>query len=321
VPTIVYEGQAYTCDDGESVLDCLTRHGVLLPSSCRNGVCQTCMMHAISGDVSEEAQQGLKDTLKIQGYFLACVCRPKTDIEIRQADAEGHRHAGTVTAMERMNAQVMRLRLRPSAPFPYRAGQFINLLHGNTARSYSLASLPEEQELELHIRHVPNGQVSSWVHQKLQQEDSIEFFGPAGDCFYVPGNPEQPLLLIGTGTGLAPLYGIVRDAISQGHTGEIRLFHGSLHRDGLYLVDALSKLAAAHGNIRYTPCVLHGEVPAGGAVGAIDDVVMQAIPDLAGWRVYLCGDPEIVHRLQSRAFLAGAGMQEIHADAFTFTPH
>jgi CDP-4-dehydro-6-deoxyglucose reductase, E3 len=321
VPTIVYEEIAYTCDTGESVLDCLMRHGVLLPSSCQNGVCQTCMMHAIDGDIPEEAQKGLKDTLKVQGYFLACVCRPKGDIEIRQANVEGLRHRATVSAMERMNDNVMRLRLRPHKPVDYQAGQFINLMHQDVVRSYSLASLPAEGELELHIRHVPDGRLSSWVHEQLRQNDDIEFHGPAGDCFYVPGKPEQPLLLIGTGTGLAPLYGILRDAIGRGHTGEIRLFHGSLHRDGLYMVDALQSLVSAHPNIRYTPCVLHGEAPVGGAVGAIDDVVMQALPSLAGWRVYLCGDPEIVRRLQSRAFLAGAGMQEIHADAFTFTPH
>jgi CDP-4-dehydro-6-deoxyglucose reductase, E3 len=319
--SIVYEKKTYSCKPEESVLDCLTRQGVLLPSSCRNGVCQTCMMHAVSGHVPEQAQEGLKDTLKVQGYFLACVCRPEHDMEIRQANVEGLRHRATVSAMERLNKNVMCLRLRPTKPVDYQAGQFINLFHQDTARSYSIASLPGEDELELHIRHVPDGRVSSWVHQQLSLNDSVEFHGPAGDCFYVPGRPDQPLLLIGTGTGLAPLYGILRDAIDHGHTGEIYLFHGSLHRDGLYLVEALQHLAAMHANIHYIPCVLHGEAPVDGAIGAIDDVVMRSLSDLSGWRSYLCGDPEIVRRLQSKIFLAGVSMREIHADAFTFTPH
>lgn len=319
--SILFEDKTYDCNSGESVLDCLTRNGVLLPSSCRNGVCQTCMMHAVSGNIPEPAQKGLKDTLKIQGYFLACVCRPEQDLEIRQANTESMRHSGIVSAMELMNESVMRLRLRPIEPVEYQAGQFINLLHHDAARSYSLASLPGDGELELHVRHVPDGQVSSWIHQKLQLNDSIEFHGPAGDCFYVPGNPEQPLLLVGTGTGLAPLYGILRDAIARGHTGEIHLFHGSLHRDGLYLVDTLQYLASTHDNVHYIPCVLRGEAPEGGTIGAIDDVVINSLPKLNGWRSYLCGDPEIVRRLQSKIYLAGASMQEIHADAFTFTPH
>lgn len=319
--SIIYDEKSYNCESGETVLDCLTRHGVLLPSSCRNGVCQTCMMHSVSGSVPEQAQKGLKDTLKTQNYFLACVCRPECDMEIRQANVEGLRHLATVSGMERMNESVMCLRLRPSKRVDYQAGQFINLLHGNVARSYSLASLPDDGELELHVRHVPDGRVSSWVHKQLQLNDSVEFHGPAGDCFYVAGKPEQPMLLIGTGTGLAPLYGILRDALDRGHTGEIHLFHGSLHRNGLYLVDELQDLTRNHGNVRYVPCVLQGEAPDGGSVGAIDDVVMQTLPKLKGWRSYLCGDPNIVRRLQSKIFLAGASMQEIYADAFTFTPH
>jgi len=321
MPTIAYQGRDYACEPGESVLESLTRHGVLLPSSCQSGVCQTCMMHAVTGAIPEQAQQGLKDTLRMQGYFLACVCRPESDMEIRQASVEGLRHRAFVSGLERMNAGVVRLRLRPHKPVDYQAGQFINLMHQDTVRSYSLASLPGEEELELHIRHVPGGHISSWVHERLRPDDEVEFHGPAGDCFYVPGNPEQPLLLIGTGTGLAPLYGILRDALAHGHTGEIRLFHGSLHADGLYMVEALQGLASRHANVDYTPCVLHGEAPDGGMVGAIDEVVLQALPELAGWRVYLCGDPEIVRRLQGRTFLAGAAMQQIHADAFTFAPH
>lgn len=321
MPSIVYEGQTYDCTSGESVLECLTRHGVLLPSSCQSGVCQTCMMHAVEGDIPEIAQKGLKDTLKVQGYFLACVCKPESDMEIRQANVEGLRHHATVSALERLNSNVMRLRLKPNKTVDYQAGQFINLMHKDVVRSYSLASLPNDEELELHIRHVPNGRLSSWVHEQLRLEDEIEFHGPAGDCFYVPGKLEQPLLLIGTGTGLAPLYGILRDAIGHGHIGGIHLFHGSVYRDGLYMVDTLQRLASAHGNVHYTPCVLHGEAPDGGTIGSIDSVVLNALPNLAGWRVYLCGDPEIVRQLQSRIFLAGAAMQEIYADAFTFAPH
>ena len=211
MPTIVFEEQSYACEEGESVLDCLMRHGVLLPSSCQSGVCQTCMMHAVDGDIPEEAQKGLKDTLKVQGYFLACVCKPHEDMEIRQASIEGRRHEGAVSALDRLNASVVRLRLRPRNPLPYRAGQFINLIHQNVIRSYSVASLPREGELELHIKHVPDGRMSSWVHQELKVDDDVAFYGPAGDCFYVPGKRDQPLLLVGTGTSI-----FARKALSLG---------------------------------------------------------------------------------------------------------
>ena len=79
----------------------------------------------------------------------------------------------------------------------------------------------------------------------------VSIQGPSGNCFYLPGQPDEPLLLAGTGTGLAPLYGIARDALTQGHCGPIWLFHGSLNPAGLYLQQELTDLAARHANFQY----------------------------------------------------------------------
>ncbi|RMH62196.1 MAG: oxygenase, partial [Zetaproteobacteria bacterium] len=187
-------------------------------------------------------------------------------------------------------------------------------------RSYSLASLPEEDALELHIKRVPGGQMSGWIFDELQEGDEVVFHGPAGDCFYLPGHEEQPLLLVGTGTGLAPLYGIVRDALRHGHRGPIYLYHGSLHATGLYLEETLSTLAERNAQFHYVPCVLQGTAPRGGRTGNIVDVPKRELGSLNGYRVYLCGDPELVHALRQQCFLAGAAMQDIYADPFVFTP-
>ena len=80
MPRIFFEKQSYACQDNESVLDCLTGHGVPVPSSCRSGICQTCLMRAVEGAVPLAAQQGLKETLRAQNYFLACVCKPTNDL-------------------------------------------------------------------------------------------------------------------------------------------------------------------------------------------------------------------------------------------------
>jgi NAD(P)H-flavin reductase len=140
--------------------------------------------------------------------------------------------------------------------------------------------------------------------------------GPHGNCFYVPGKADQPLLLVGTGTGLAPLYAIVRDALHHGHTGPIHLYQGSLRAEGLYCVDTLRELAATHENFHYTPCVLEGDAPEGVTVGSIDALVQQDLPKLSGFRAYLCGAPDLVKLMQRKVFLAGVSMQEIFSDPF-----
>lgn len=318
MPIIQFEGTAFAAAEGESVLECLERHGVEVSSSCRSGVCQSCLMQCAEGDVPAVAAKGLKAALREQGYFLACACRPQTDLTVGRAGAAVQRTQARVHGVEWLNSTVVRLRLAPDAPIAYAAGQFANLvLPDGTLRSYSLASVPAiEAELEFHIAVLPNGRMSQWAGHTAAPGDPIEVQGPHGACCYVDGDAAQPLLLVGTGTGLAPLYGIARDAIHRGHTGPIHLFHGALHREGLYLVEPLRELARDAGNFHYHPCALNGDAQSGVHVGSIDAYVLDSFADLSGWRVFLCGHPDLVKLMQRKVFLAGASMGDIHADAF-----
>jgi NAD(P)H-flavin reductase len=107
-----------------------------------------------------------------------------------------------------------------------------------------------------------------------------------------------------------------RDALRHGHTGPIRLYHGALEQNGLYLTDELHAMQALHSNFSYNACVLSGEPEGKIRIGPIDQVVFQDHPKLNGQRVYLCGDPTLVNALRKKVFLAGAAMKEISADAF-----
>lgn len=317
MPKVTYGGQSYECGE-QTVLECLTAQGVHVPSSCRSGLCETCMMQLVSGSVPAKAQAGLKDTLVAQDYFLPCVCYPEQDIEVILNDSGRGKQEATVTAVEYLNADILGIRIKPSRPFGYRAGQFISLFKDeDTVRCYSLASVPAlDDELCLHVRKVPNGVMTGWIFGHLKAGEAITISDAAGDCFYVPGKPAQDILLIGTGTGLAPLYGIIREALRSGHTGRISLYHGSNTADGFYLVEELHKLAREHANFKYIPCVSEGDVPQGCAQGMVHAVALQDNPDLSGWRVFLCGNPLMVKAAQQQTFLAGAAMGEIFADPF-----
>ena len=317
--TITFRDHAYDCNSDESVLACLTRHGLTLPSSCQSGVCQTCMMRATAGSVPEKAQQGLKPTQKSQGYFLACVCIPTGDMTVEQADAL-NQFTSTVCEKSMLNEEIIRIRIDKPEGFDYHPGQFINIVRDNGAlvRSYSLASVADEP-LELHIKAIPGGAMSGWVKDHLSVGDPITFQGPTGDCFYLDGKPEQTITMVGVSTGLAPLYGVVRDALAQGHRGPITVYHASLATAGLYYIEEMRALAAAHSNLRYLPCVLHGPAPEGGEVGAVDAIV-GATGDFTDHRVFLCGDPPIVNKLRQKVYLGGAHMLEILSDPFDPAP-
>ncbi|MCY1019006.1 FAD-binding oxidoreductase [Pyxidicoccus sp. MSG2] len=313
---VKHESRWYPLESGESVLDGLLRQGVSVPNSCRAGACQSCLMKAERGTVPEAARVGLKDTLVAQGYFLACTCRPPAGTELEVAGAEALRVPARISSLTLLSSDVLRVRLVTDVPFEYRAGQYVSLVRADgLTRSYSLASLPREGELELHVRLLPGGAMSCWLAGVARPGDAVQLQGPAGSCFYVPGRPEQPLLLAGTGTGLAPLYGIVRDALEAGHSGPIWLFHGARGPEGLYLRDALRELAERHPQLHYRPGVL-----AGGsrdvAEGPLDVLIRAECPKPVGFRAYLCGDPQLVLSLRKKLFLSGLSLKDLHADSF-----
>jgi NAD(P)H-flavin reductase len=269
------------------------------------------------------AQTGLKPTLRQQGYFLACLCRPDGDLEVAlPGDDVAPSTPAVVIGKRALNRDILQISLRCERPFSYHAGQFVHLRRDDgLTRSYSISNLPNaEGVIELHVRRLNGGVMSGWIHDELQVGAAVRVAGPHGDCYYTPDNREDGLLLIGTGSGLAPLVGIVRDALQQGHCGPIQLYHGSYRPEGLYLVEELRRLSVEHPSFIYAPCVDEGDGPAVDCrVGRSDQTALCEHPDLKGWRVYLCGHPEMVKSAKRRAFLAGASMRDIFADPFVIS--
>ncbi len=309
MPAIHWGGKAYEQQAGESVLDTLLRQGIGIPHSCRSGVCQSCLLKAKTGELPREAQAGLKPALIAQGCFLACVCRPTEELHLEEPGA-GARSPVRIAKTSWLSPSVLRVELEAGQRQEIRAGQYITLFRADgLARSYSIASLPSDPHLELHVRMIPNGQMSQWLAHQARPGTEMSIQGPAGNCFYTSDAPEMPLLLAGTGTGLAPLIGILRDAIAQGHQAPVWLYHGVRDLGGLYLRQELEALAAKHDQVHYLPAPFDSE-------GPLPEMIARQHPQLKGWRGYVCGDPQIVGTLKKRFFLAGMASREILSDAF-----
>jgi NAD(P)H-flavin reductase len=280
------------------------------------------LVQATRGAPPPAAQQGLKDSLRLAGYFLACQARPVEDLEVSLSGARALEVPAQISSVEPLSTDVLRVRVKTLQPFSFRAGQYITLSREDgLARAYSIANRPEEQPdlLELHVRVLASGRMSGWLAGPEAVGAAVSVRGALGDCFYVPGNGEQPLTLIGTGTGLAPLWGVLNDALAHGHSGPIELWHGARAASGLYLEQELCSLQAKYPQLSYRRCVLEGPDQAGLEVGRLDALVLEHVRSFAGRRVYLCGDPVLVQRLKRQAFLRGAALREIHADAFVGT--
>lgn len=320
MPVIRFDSNDYSCEENESVLDALTRHGVSIPHSCKSGLCQSCLMRSEKGNLPQASQKGLKPNQQAQNYFLACSCYPEEDLVIALPDAQGsERYSVLVQQKEMLCDSVIGLRLEKPEGFAYRSGQFVNVYKSDdVVRSYSLASQPQDDFLELHVREIPGGEVSSWLKSSVNPGDELVLGGALGTSFYMNDAPQTNMLLVGTGTGLAPLFGIAQEAITSGHQGEIWLYHGVAKASDLYLHQTLAQLDAEHPNFHYVACVSQEQAPEGGQHGRASAVALDQHKNLKGWRIYLCGNPDMVEATRKATFLAGANFADIFTDPFKF---
>jgi NAD(P)H-flavin reductase/ferredoxin len=310
--------KTYTCEKGETVLDALLREKVDISYICKLGSCQTCIARSLNCAPPAQSQTGLQDTQKKQHYFLACRCYPVEDMLIKLPEHSAFYSEGTVVANRLLNRNTILLAINFKDAFEFHPGQFVNLQRPDgLTRSYSIANIPQQTHtLEFHIRRLPDGVFSNWLHDEVKVGDGIMVSEPQGHCFYVPERREAGLLLVGTGAGLAPLEAILMEALKSGHTGPIYLFHGSRYAEDLYHIEEMRNLVAQYPNFFYTPCVSGSQVPEGFASGRVNDVVIATLSDLKGWRVFLCGHPNMVNDMKWQAFMKGAVMSDIYADAF-----
>jgi len=275
-------------------------------------------MRSLDNSPPVSAQVGLKDTLQKQNYFLACVCHPEQDMTVALPNQQGASIEAGVIKKQLLTPDIVQLVLEYQSPFNFFAGQFVNLKRPDgLTRSYSIANIPLAKNiLEFHIRRLPNGQFSSWVYDELEVGAQLTISEAQGSCHYLPGRAEQPLMLVGTGSGLAPLYGIIADALAQDHSGPIHLFHGSRDLNGLYFVDEMRELAEKFDNFHYTPCISGEGIESDHVQGRAHDIALSSTETLSGWRVFLCGHPEMVNQTKRMAFMKGASMSDIYVDAF-----
>lgn len=312
---VEYLGQSICLKKGETLLDGLLREGLEIPNGCRSGVCQSCVMRSAGSVIPDNAQRGLTAAQRQLGYFLACQCVPEEPIQVEPVALADQSVPGRLVALEALSESVMKLEVEADLK-DYRPGQYLTLWVGDQlARSYSLASHPEQDEhLVFHVRMIPGGRFSGWLRDQACIGDRVRLQGPMGQCFYTTER-DRPLLLAAVGTGLAPIGGVVRDALAQGHKGAIDLVVGARSKADFYQVEAFEMLARDHANL-----TLHWVSRDDGGAPVVQanlyDYCREEWPELKGYGIYLCGSGSFVHKMRRQCFLAGATMADIAADAF-----
>lgn len=310
--TIEPLGQTIDIEDCQTILDASLRAGIYLPHACGHGLCATCKVQILEGEVDygEASTFALMDCEREEGKCLACCAIPQGDVVI-EADIDDEPDAlnlpvrdfsGTVTRIVDLTPTIKGVFVALDQPedFRYQAGQYVNLhlpLDGVSARPFSIANAPQNAgELELNIRLVPGGAATTYIHESLKRADRVKVSGPYGRFFVRKSRP-TPLLFMAGGSGLSSPRAMILDLLNEGHENAITLVYGARSQAELYYHDEFVALAQNHTNFTYVPALSDepGDSSWSGARGFVHEVAQRHFNnDFQGFTAYLCGPPLMI---------------------------
>jgi ferredoxin-NADP reductase len=183
-------------------------------------------------------------------------------------------------------------------------------------RSYSIASAPEDPDLELTIELIDDGEVSPYFVEEVRPGDQFELRGPVGGYFVWHSGLAGPLLLVGGGSGLVPLMAMLRHHRATGSRVDARLLLSARTLDDVLYRDELEALTDATVHITLT----RASAPTGwgGFTGRIDrDMLMSVGPEASSRpRVYVCGPTSFVESAAQLLVELGHDPSSVHTERF-----
>ncbi|WP_338890948.1 hybrid-cluster NAD(P)-dependent oxidoreductase [Aeromonas rivipollensis] len=200
---------------------------------------------------------------------------------------------------------------------PVLAGQCVTL-HTEVGgepqcRAYTLSSSPQDACWQVTIKDV--GLISHHLHQSLQVGDEIRADGPFGD-FNLTALPCERPLLLSAGSGITPMWAMLRDELAKRPYADIRFIHSARSPQDVIFADELAALAEAHPGVRHA-LVLEQAPAAHPWVGRLSpDMLKELAPDLLGRHVYLCGPAPYMAAVSTMLAELGLPAAQLHQESF-----
>jgi len=324
----------------QSLLDAALAASLNLPHSCKGGNCGSCRARLLKGEIHYPNGQplGLSEAEAAEGFVLLCQARARSDLSIETYEITTPEQA----LIKRLPARIERarplchdvmglyLRLPAAEEFRFEAGQYIDImLPGGRRRSFSIASPPHDSRLlELHVRRTPGGEFSAPLFDADMRSALLTVEGPLGQFVYRSG--AAPMLLIGGGTGLAPLISILRHVIETGIVRDMSVYWGVRSERDLYAHAALQELVARAaagrgpdgrgGSLRYVPVLSLPSAEWQGLRGFVHEAVLRTVDDLEKHDVYAAGPPAMIEAVRREFGRRGVAPSRIFFDSFDYAP-
>jgi len=317
--------ESFEVEDGETILAAALRSNVMLAHDCQLGGCGTCRVKILEGAVSyDEPPLALTPEEESEGFALACQGRPSCDLVISPWRVQiellpSMRHNAKITSVRPVSPLVTHLVLEvpDMETLDYRPGQYMNIImpDGGT-RCFSMASKPAGNKLDFHVRRVVGGKFTDGQLLGVQPGDTLEVELPLGS-FHFQMQDYRPLLMIATGTGLAPIKAILESLMDDVDCPPVSLYWGTRTAADLYIHEEILAWQSRLYEFKYVPVLSRADAAWTGRRGYVQDAVAADWNDLSEHAIYLCGSPEMIFAAK-RSFIAlHASTSHIYSEGFT----
>ena len=298
--TILPSGEEFQADATSAVLESALAAGLNLPHSCRSGNCGSCRARILSGTFHYPNGRplGISDAAEARIKRLPC----------------------RIERCERWSHDVMGIFLRmPAAEgFEFLPGQYLDiLLPSGHRRSFSIASPPPSARLiELHVRLAAGGEFTPPLFAQTAEKKLLTIEGPLGQFVY--RQSAAPMLLIGGGTGLAPLKSIIEHIVNAKLDRRMMLFWGCCAERDLYADEWIKSTLRRTPHLEYVPVLSDASPQWRGARGLVHAEVLRQVADLAGHDIYASGPPAMINAVRTEFAARGAGADRLYFDSFDY---
>ena len=334
-------GVTFEVEEGETVLDAAFRQGIALPHGCKEGQCSACKCVLLDGEVDllRYSTFALNDSERETGHILMCRAQAFTDVEIELLNFDEEvlsksiavrDFTGRIVGFDRLTHDIRSVEIELDSPLKFWAGQYVDITvtteEGETiTRSFSMANPPSEtQKLSFIIKKYPEGKFSNQLDNGgIRAGAKVSVVGPYGMCFRRE-NREGPVVLVGAGSGMSPVWSILHDHIESGEDRPVLFFYGARTEDDLFHLEKLAEITAAHPSVEFIPVLSHAPEGSGwtGETGFVHQAVDRKLKALGlegQGDVYACGPPPMIDALTPTLFMLDFESERIFYDKFTTT--
>lgn len=329
----VAEGPDYRCDANDTLLRAGLRAGLGMPYECNSGSCGTCKVELLEGQVTSLRPDapGLSDRDRAKNRVLACQARPASDcrikVRLRPENIPRHRPAhfrAKLTGFRDLTHDLREFTFTAKDGPGFLPGQYaLFYLPGLEApRTYSMSNVDEGRgEWQFVVKRMAGG-VGTAAMFDLALGSEIDMDGPYGLAYLRPESPRD-LVLIGGGSGLAPVLSLARGAVAEPRLDgrKIHVFYGARTIRDLCGSAELEALPGYGSRITFTPVLSHhGDDSVetwDGAKGFVHDIARDFVGERWNdFEYYFAGPPPMASAVQQMLIEKRVPYPQVHFDSF-----